>query len=295
MLGPVGLLASGKTDGLEEPGLEGQAPGEEDGVSPAESSGAHGPVERGGQEGIAGRKAPGGPAWRVPECPRCRVPRPAPWPARGAQGGGHRADDVQAGRDRFSAARLSSLTPGRERGACGPGELRPCLDLRGGGPLGWGAGLTQGEAECQGCVGELQALLGRLHLSQQRRQLVAEPQLGLPAPRGHRQGQCPVLRGQRAGQASSSRNRQPGPCPPEGPWVCPREPPGASRARSLQACLTLVAPWTLARQAPLSMGFSGKNTGGGCHALLQGVFLAQGPNPRLLHLLPGTRRRVRCR
>ena len=29
----------------------------------------------------------------------------------------------------------------------------------------------------------------------------------------------------------------------------------------------------------------GKNTGVGCHYLLQGVFLTQGPNLRLLHLL----------
>ena len=29
-------------------------------------------------------------------------------------------------------------------------------------------------------------------------------------------------------------------------------------------------PWTLARQAPPSMGFPGKNTGVACHALLQG-------------------------
>ena len=33
-----------------------------------------------------------------------------------------------------------------------------------------------------------------------------------------------------------------------------------------------VSPWTVAHQAPLSMGFSGKNTGVGSHALLQGVF-----------------------
>ena len=32
-------------------------------------------------------------------------------------------------------------------------------------------------------------------------------------------------------------------------------------------------------QTPLSMGFSGKNTGVGCHALLLGVFLTQGWNP----------------
>ena len=38
-------------------------------------------------------------------------------------------------------------------------------------------------------------------------------------------------------------------------------------------------------QAPLSMGFSGKNPGMGCHALLQGIFLTQGLNPHLLRLL----------
>ena len=31
----------------------------------------------------------------------------------------------------------------------------------------------------------------------------------------------------------------------------------------------------------------GKNTGEGCHALLQGLFLTQGLNPHLLHLLYG--------
>ena len=31
-------------------------------------------------------------------------------------------------------------------------------------------------------------------------------------------------------------------------------------------------PWTVAGQAPLSMGFSRKNSGMGCHALLQGNF-----------------------
>ena len=38
-------------------------------------------------------------------------------------------------------------------------------------------------------------------------------------------------------------------------------------------------PWPVAHQAPLSMGFSGKNTGVGCHALPQGIFLTQGLNP----------------
>ena len=35
----------------------------------------------------------------------------------------------------------------------------------------------------------------------------------------------------------------------------------------------LLCPWN----------FSGKNTGAGCHFLLQGIFLIQGSNPRLLH------------
>ena len=44
-------------------------------------------------------------------------------------------------------------------------------------------------------------------------------------------------------------------------------------------------PWTVACQAPLSMDFPGKNTGVGCHFLLQGVFPTQGSNPHLLCLL----------
>ena len=35
-------------------------------------------------------------------------------------------------------------------------------------------------------------------------------------------------------------------------------------------------PWAVARPAPLSMGFPGKNTGVGCHALLQGDLSDQG-------------------
>ena len=47
-----------------------------------------------------------------------------------------------------------------------------------------------------------------------------------------------------------------------------------------------VTLWTVAHQAPLSMGFPGKNTGEGCHFLLQGTVLTQGSNlglSRLLH------------
>ena len=46
-----------------------------------------------------------------------------------------------------------------------------------------------------------------------------------------------------------------------------------------------VTLWTVAHQVPLSWDSPGKNTGAGCHALLQGIFLTQGLNPRLLCLL----------
>ena len=44
-----------------------------------------------------------------------------------------------------------------------------------------------------------------------------------------------------------------------------------------------VTLWTTAHQAPLSMGFLRKNTGVGCHALLQGISLTQELNLGLLH------------
>ena len=42
-------------------------------------------------------------------------------------------------------------------------------------------------------------------------------------------------------------------------------------------------PWTVARQAPLSMDSPGKNTGVGCHVLFQGIFPTQVSNLGLLH------------
>ena len=53
-------------------------------------------------------------------------------------------------------------------------------------------------------------------------------------------------------------------------------------AKSLQLCL-LVTLWTVARQAPLSLGYSvpGKNTGVGCY-FLQGIFLTKRSNLSLL-------------
>ena len=48
-----------------------------------------------------------------------------------------------------------------------------------------------------------------------------------------------------------------------------------------------VTSGTVALQAPLSMGFSSKNTGVGGHALLQGIFPTQGSNRFLFTLLHG--------
>ena len=55
-----------------------------------------------------------------------------------------------------------------------------------------------------------------------------------------------------------------------------------------QLCPNLWTLWTIAHQTPLSMGFPGKNTGVGCHALLQVIFPTQGskiPTSHLLYLL----------
>ena len=41
--------------------------------------------------------------------------------------------------------------------------------------------------------------------------------------------------------------------------------------------------WTVPHQALFPRDYPGKNTGVGCHALLQGIFLTQGLNPCLLH------------
>ena len=55
-------------------------------------------------------------------------------------------------------------------------------------------------------------------------------------------------------------------------------------AWSLSCAQLFVTPWTIARQALQSMGIlQVKNTGVGCHALLQGIFPTQGLNPGLPH------------
>ena len=59
-----------------------------------------------------------------------------------------------------------------------------------------------------------------------------------------------------------------------GTWLC--------CAYSLSCIQLSATAWTVARQTPLSMGISpGKNTGVGCHALLQEIFPIQGLNPAL--------------
>ena len=54
---------------------------------------------------------------------------------------------------------------------------------------------------------------------------------------------------------------------------------------SLSRVRLFVTPWTVAHQAPLSMGFSRQNTGVYCHYLLKRIFLTQGLKPRLQYLL----------
>ena len=43
--------------------------------------------------------------------------------------------------------------------------------------------------------------------------------------------------------------------------------------------------WGVAHRAPLSMNSPRKNSGVGCHFLLQGIFPTQGSNPHVLHLM----------
>ena len=50
-----------------------------------------------------------------------------------------------------------------------------------------------------------------------------------------------------------------------------------------QVCVTVCDPVDIARQAPPSMDFPGKNTEVGRHSLLQGICPTQGLNLCLLH------------
>ena len=59
-----------------------------------------------------------------------------------------------------------------------------------------------------------------------------------------------------------------------------------THARSLQLCPTLCDHMDCGPAGSLIWDSPGKNTGVGCHVLLQGIFPTQGSNPHLLHLLP---------
>ena len=50
-----------------------------------------------------------------------------------------------------------------------------------------------------------------------------------------------------------------------------------------QSCPTLLTPWPVACQVPLSMNSPGKNIGVGCHSILQEILWTQVSNPGLLH------------
>ena len=57
------------------------------------------------------------------------------------------------------------------------------------------------------------------------------------------------------------------------------------RVKSLQSC-HILRPYELQPARLLCpWNFPGKNTGVGCHALLQGIFPTQGSNPQFLSLL----------
>ena len=64
------------------------------------------------------------------------------------------------------------------------------------------------------------------------------------------------------------------------------------KVKSLSCVRLSATPWTVAYQAPHPWDFPGKNTGVGCHFLLQEIFPTQGLNP----VLPpfGTTREVRA-
>ena len=65
------------------------------------------------------------------------------------------------------------------------------------------------------------------------------------------------------------------------PRVCS---PGCLCAKSLQLCSTVCDPVDCSPPDSSVHGDSpGKNTGMGCHALLQGIFPTQGSNPGLTH------------
>ena len=106
-----------------------------------------------------------------------------------------------------------------------------------------------------------------------------------------RQGLGPGLQ---AGRSRPQAGGRPRPGPSEswgrGPpvscdTVCDVIPHGAVDGvwQSLSPVRLLATSWTVARPAPLSMEWSSKNAGVGCHSLLQCIFSTQRLNPGLPH------------
>ena len=56
-----------------------------------------------------------------------------------------------------------------------------------------------------------------------------------------------------------------------------------SESEVAQSCLTLCNPWTVAHQAPPSMGFSRQEYWSGLPFPSLGIFLTQGSNPGFSH------------
>ena len=67
------------------------------------------------------------------------------------------------------------------------------------------------------------------------------------------------------------------------PWVFSKALFHQVISISLQAAKGVAFPQTVVHQSPLSWNSPGKNTGVGCHSLLQGIFLPQGSNPVIPH------------
>ena len=71
-----------------------------------------------------------------------------------------------------------------------------------------------------------------------------------------------------------------------GSWLLDTDTPRRACVLSCSSHVQLFATLgTVARQAPLSMGFSRQEDWSGLHFLLQGIFLTQGSNLHLLRLL----------
>ena len=71
---------------------------------------------------------------------------------------------------------------------------------------------------------------------------------------------------------------------PELKMALPDLKPGGACVLSCFSPVQLFATlWTIARQAPLSLGSSRQEYWSGCHALFQGLFQTQGSNPGLPH------------